>query len=566
MVSTSDPSRLGTIASYDVFYTPKSTPSTEGPIGDQTIDQLRSEEISNLETHLETRARNAVGLFEGKLLIDMMDKCPRLSVFVMVGFPFDNDQLIRQIGDRVARASANATSSSSSSSHKASGLAGSVSIPSRPYYTGLKKLELTNLYFCRVKAKPVEYLLNHCTPDLEELLLSVSFGSRTEAESDDTDVNAVPIPGTSNTKTTALTRTPPLYEDSGQEWKLRKLTIKGDLSGPGPLIWLPLLRRCSQLQEICVDVFKYETMEQLATTLSRCCPKISEITLQCITGGPQEDSRIADLIKASRSWKRLSMSFFHGFGPLSTTALIKHSGTLETLVLDECDGITSEDIQLVLTSCSNLKTFRAMTSNGMTFSSTVYLDASDMVDSPWACQNLENLKLVITGIARPDLQENQYGEQFVGPLHDGTITGYDLQKTVYEQLGKLTKLQELWLGHDKQDLDDEENYHPTEVEGQWQFIDPDEQFECLEFSLKSGLDLLHGLNDLKVLNIDRMKTKIGLSEVQWMVKQWPKLERIIGLVIQGEKTPKHVQWLYDNRPDIELPPVLGHFITAFSAF
>ncbi|KAF9347796.1 hypothetical protein BGX26_000747 [Mortierella sp. AD094] len=422
----------------------------------------------------------------------MIDKCPRLSVFVMVGFPFDNDQLIRQIGDRVARASANITSSSDT----ASDLAGSISTPSTPHPTGLKRLELTNLYFCRVKAKPVEYLLNHCTPDLEELLLSVSFGSRTETEGDDADADMAQIPGTSNANTIALTRTP-FYEDDGREWKLRKLTIKGDLNGPGPLIWLPLLRRCSQLQEICVDVFKYGTMEQLAVTLSRCCPRISEITLQCITGGLQEDSRIADLIRASR---------------------------------------------------------------------TVYLDASDMVDSPWACQSLENLKLVITGIARPDLQENQYGDQLFGPLHDGTITGYDLQKMVYGQLGKLTKLQELWLGHDKQDLDDEENYHPTDVQGQWQFIDPDEQFECLEFSLKSGLDLLHGLKDLKVLNIDRMKTKIGLSEVQWMVKRWPKLERIIGLVIQGENTPKHVQWLYDNRPDIELPPVLGHFITAFSAF
>ncbi len=292
--------------------------------------------------------------------------------------------------------------------------------------------------------------------------------------------------------------------------------------------------------------------------------EVTAMTVRCSTASPQEDDRIADLIRSSRAWTHLSMSFFHGFGPSSTAALVRHSATLETLVLEECDGFGSEDIQRVLSSCPNLRTFKAMTSNGWDFSSTVYLDASEMVDSPWVCHQLENLKIIITGIARPDLRVDQYGEPLTGPLHDGTIQGFDLQRIVYQQLGKLTHLQELWLGHDKQDLDDEDNYHRTEVEGQWRFIDPDEQFECLEFSLKSGLDLLSGLKDLRTLNLDRLQTRIGMSEVQWMAQQWPRLERVIGLVVQGDQVPKHVQWLYDNHPHIALPAVLGNFFTSFS--
>ncbi|KAF9127322.1 hypothetical protein BG015_004557, partial [Linnemannia schmuckeri] len=499
----------------------------------------------------ESRARNVLGLVDEELLMGVMAKAPRLSVFVMVGFPFDHDQLIRRIADRLS-----------------CGGEGGVS--------EFRKLELVNPHYGRAKVRSIEYLLNRCPPGLEELLLSISFGSRAELDSegdfkDDqlpqqeqeqkqdqnaqgqmegllhpVDRSLVGRAGTSYTE-----------NHSDRTWSLRKLSIGGDLGGPGGLIWLPLLRRCHQLQNLSAHLFTDDSLEKLSSVLRSSCPDLNELTLQCMTGGSQADEQIAMLIQSSRAWKHLSLSFFHGFGPLSTAALIhQHSTTLETLVLKECDGFCSEDIQTVLSSCVNLRTFQAMTSSGTEFSSTVYLDVSEMVDSPWVCLGLENLKLVITGIARPDLKEDQYGRRLTGPLHDGTIQGYEMQQIVYSQLGKLTRLKELWLGHDIPDLDDEENYHPTEVDGQWRYIDPDEQFECLEFSLRSGLNLLSGLTELRVLNMDRMNIRVGLSEVQWMASRWPRLEKIVGLVVQGEAVPKYVQWLYDHRPDIELPPVM----------
>ncbi|KAF9576714.1 hypothetical protein EC968_005487 [Mortierella alpina] len=482
----------------------------------------------------EARARSVLGIFDETILIALMEKCPRLSVLSVVGFPFDNDLLIRQIADRLTIST-----------------------------TGLRTLALTNLHFCRLKASSIEYLLNHCTPEIEELLLCISYGSRAEVV-DQEVVQEESMDGAGQGSTKSIDTRIGSYPDD-TVWNLKMLSLKGDLTGSGTLSWLPLLRRSTWLRSIHMDLFTEHAMDQLACTLSQYCPKVTDMTVRCSTASPQEDDRIADLIRSSSAWTHLSMSFFHGFGPFSTAALLKHSATLETLVLEECDGFCSEDIQRVLSSCPNLRTFRAMTSSGRDFSSTVYLDASEMVDSPWVCHRLENLKIIITGIARPDLRFDQYGEPLTGPLHDGTIQGFDLQRIVYQQLGKLTRLQELWLGHDKQDLDDEDNYHRTEVEGQWKFIDPDEQFECLEFSLRSGLDLLSGLKDLRTLNLDRLQTRIGLSEVQWMAQQWPRLERVIGLVVvQGDQVPKHVQWLYDNHPHIVLPPVLGNFFTSFS--
>ncbi|KAH7046415.1 hypothetical protein BKA57DRAFT_466421 [Linnemannia elongata] len=489
----------------------------------------------------ESRARNVLGLVDEELLMRVMAKSPRLSVFVMIGFPFDHDQLIRRIADRISY-----------------GGEGGVS--------EFKKLELVNPHYGRARVRSIEYLLNRCPPGLEELLLSISFGSRAELDSEgDFQDDQLPKQEQGQEQEQEQDEQDE-HEQMEGTWKLRKLSIGGDLGGPGGLIWLPLLRRCGQLQNLSAHLFTDDSLGKLSSVLRSSCPNLNELTLQCMTGGSQADEQIAMLIQSSGAWKNLSLSFFHGFGPLTTAALIhQHSTTLETLVLKECDGFCSEDIQTVLSSCVNLRTFQAMTSSGTEFSSTVYLDASEMVDSPWVCLGLENLKLVITGIARPDLKKDQYGRRLTGPLHDGTIQGYEMQQIVYSQLGKLTRLQELWLGHDIPDLDDEENYHPTEVDGQWRYIDPDEQFECLEFSLRSGLDLLGGLTELRVLNMDRMNIRVGLSEVQWMASKWPKLEKIVGLVVQGDVAPKYVQWLYDHRPDIELPPVLGNFTTAFSS-
>ncbi|KAG0266789.1 hypothetical protein BG011_000841 [Mortierella polycephala] len=533
--------------------------------------RYRTEDIATMvEQNTVTRARNMFGLLDETVLVDFMKKCPRLSVFTMVGFPFDNDLLVRRIADQLGHKSISTTVDNAATTTKDS------TIPHTPSWDivqpkrGLRKLELTNLHYCQVRTRTIEYLMNHCTPDLEVLLLSISHGSTVEPDAEDTDTEDTDTNDDTGAfkEDTAGTQPHQWDEmDTEKAWNLRQLVIAGALSGSQKksLFWLPLLRRCTQLQSISMDLFTDTAIEQLASVLRQYCPQVNDMSLRCLTGRPLEDTQIRNLSLASSSWRHLTMLHFHGLGPLSIAALIKHSSrTLETLILEECDGFCSEDIQLVLSSCPNLRIFQAMTSNGKEFSSTVYLDARDMVDSPWVCHGLEQLKLVITGIARPDLKMDQYGVPLRGLLNDGTIEGYELQRIVYGQLGRLTRLQKLWLGHDTQDLDDEENYHQTDVVGQWQFIDPDEQFECVEFSLKSGLDLLRGLKELKVLNLDRLHTRIGLNEVQWMVKEWPKLKKVVGLVVHGEKVPKHVQWLYDNHPEIALPSVLGSFSTTFS--
>lgn len=79
----------------------------------------------------------------------------------------------------------------------------------------------------------------------------------------------------------------------------------------------------------------------------------------------------------------------------------------------------------------------------------------------------------------------------------------------------------------------------------------DYQYDCLEMTLESGLDQLKGLNNLRVLDVQRMEQRIGLKEVQWMSQYWPRLREIRGLCDDGDNL-KAVEWLWKHSPMIKV--------------
>lgn len=93
------------------------------------------------------------------------------------------------------------------------------------------------------------------------------------------------------------------------------------------------------------------------------------------------------------------------------------------------------------------------------------------------------------------------------------------------------------------------------------FHDEGLQYSCLSLSLDAVLGHLAGLKNLEVLGVEHMSHRIRLSEVQWMVKHWPKLRRIDGLAMNRDeqctvppKTEEAAQWLRDHYPGTELRP------------
>ncbi|KAF9146262.1 hypothetical protein BGX30_002518 [Mortierella sp. GBA39] len=81
-------------------------------------------------------------------------------------------------------------------------------------------------------------------------------------------------------------------------------------------------------------------------------------------------------------------------------------------------------------------------------------------------------------------------------------------------------------------------------------IDQDSNNLWIEFSLRSGLEILAPLKELRCLSVNQGAHAIGVREVEWMCKNWPHLKSIEGLY--EDYAEDAVAWLRKHRPDIEL--------------
>ncbi|KAG0029749.1 hypothetical protein BGZ81_003477 [Podila clonocystis] len=307
---------------------------------------------------------------------------------------------------------------------------------------------------------------------------------------------------------------------------------------------LSFLARCPSLESIYLrDLGKDFDCEVFSSALRRSCRQLCRLEIDWFSG--ESDQDIAHLINSSFSgWKYLRLDNPDGFGPLATRAVMRHAHSLEQLLIPDCGGFHSRDLQRFLTYAPNLWNFEGTTSNEYNrMPIDVRLSARDLVDSKWACQRLQRLVLVIDQIPRPQIRCRYDGRPFTDEFLPAHLRpGYPyvtvaesraLQKEVYRQLGSLHTLQELVLGHvlDREpkfilDMEDYQDFDGLTH----RYVARGYQYECLELTLESGLDLLVGLKALRVLNVTRMAHRIGIRELEWMHVNWPNLKTIAGLV------------------------------------
>lgn len=89
----------------------------------------------------------------------------------------------------------------------------------------------------------------------------------------------------------------------------------------------------------------------------------------------------------------------------------------------------------------------------------------------------------------------------------------ELQRQVYRQLGRLTKLRELTLGFS---IDATDPFSLADKEY-------NRQYDCLAMTLESGLDLLKDLKDLRMVGLEEMEVySDGDKEQVWFAKNWPR--------------------------------------------
>ncbi|KAF9547308.1 hypothetical protein EC957_008657 [Mortierella hygrophila] len=279
--------------------------------------------------------------------------------------------------------------------------------------------------------------------------------------------------------------------------------------------WAGVLRAHLHLKSLRIVIFDTESAQLLIGELRNGLPSLANIHIDRYFGD-MRDQDLASIFSACRAgWRSINAP---RIDKLAAEAIVQHCPTMEELSLKRAP-LSSKHMQQILSSSPRLRSFITLINED---NSLPYIDASqilalDFIDAdsssdslrPWACEStLTVLRVKILGIPRPDITKTYSGR----PLEDGMVLpedyvgqGQDIGRRVYERLARFTRLERLELGHEDRDV----YYAGRKIRG---LDDIGRQYTCLEMSLKSGLQMLEGLKQLRVLSVVRMATLIRVVE------------------------------------------------------
>jgi hypothetical protein len=302
------------------------------------------------------------------------------------------------------------------------------------------------------------------------------------------------------------------------------------------------------------------------------------------------DEEIAALLRATTmGWKVLRLPLLTSFGRLSLAALGESIETLEVLRMVGCVHLSQGFVERLLCSARRLRRLEgdrdgqreAFTTGLVLFAYDAYkaylVDKEEEKEGrtrkcpDWVLgASMEYFQLQIGSVPRPDVIHRQNLWEFgVRRMElDGELR-FDVQRWVYEQLRRMTGLKELVMGvpdvnpgalaeisshgesgkgsTTKARLSLEEN---LSMEQNRSF-----NYCSLEFSLESGLEMLEGLKELKLLDVKATAHRIGVAELDWMHVNWPKLKEIKGLVSVRE-------WAGDVEGGLEVKAAVEEWLAA----
>ncbi|OAQ26571.1 hypothetical protein K457DRAFT_683579 [Linnemannia elongata AG-77] len=357
-----------------------------------------------------------------------------------------------------------------------------------------------------------------------------------------------------NTIYTALEAWAPEAGTLGVFEALKELVLFGGDSHIAALR-VGFLTRCPSLERVQLNNIDEVAMVSLGVAFNKCCHQLSHLDWR----GPSRgfDDEIAVLISSAKShWKEISLPDMDAFGPKAFAALMESVRTrLEVLKVNGWGDLQGPDFLDLLCSAQHLRRLEGP-ADGRVWSSTTELTMwaysafyqhTHGKDRSWALgPSLEFLQIWIDDVPRPDIVCRRNGDP-LPPNPDVPEGGgdvylrYDVQRWVYTQLRRLTGLQELILG--VRELDPKVllvrsvahlSYDPIPLEESLRHVAPTFIYRSLEFSLDSGLEMLAELKELRVLDVKSTAHRIGVTELDWMHVNWPKLKTIRGLESKRE--------------------------------
>ncbi|KAF8946332.1 hypothetical protein BGZ47_000811 [Haplosporangium gracile] len=266
-----------------------------------------------------------------------------------------------------------------------------------------------------------------------------------------------------------------------------------------------------------------ETDELLPLFLDQCpvpFPNLTAVELEAPFEDSYEDEWMAGFINITTDgWKRIvfrkakdCMGILE-FDQYPFEELLRLAApTLEVFRTYDLSLVSMAQINELLCTAPNLK--ELYLSGGVDNTPGNWLDREEFEDLEWVCSNLEVFGCRIGGFPRPDITRNIDGN----PASEHTIKGtfqesVNLQRQVYARLARFTKLRELTLGFPLEASDARDDK---------QYKDFYQQYDCLAMTLDSGLDLLKGLKDLRLVGLVDMEIYIeGEKEKAWFAENWP---------------------------------------------
>ncbi|KAF9344875.1 hypothetical protein BGX26_003798, partial [Mortierella sp. AD094] len=190
--------------------------------------------------------------------------------------------------------------------------------------------------------------------------------------------------------------------------------------------------------------------------------------------------------------------------------------TLEEPRLGSGVAVSCYDINTILRTCSKLKILSIeskpqdpdVTSRHAFGLSDWYDVQNGVYGTYWVCLQLEDLEITFL-----DIRNKYYGQ-------DKEKNMVAKIKRIYEQIGRLSKLQRLRLGWHT----DQDSYYDAN----------------LDMSITSGLEHLEGFKELRELDITCIdQVNVAREEVEWMAENWQKLRRIKSLLKLNDPRFKH---------------------------
>lgn len=303
-----------------------------------------------------------------------------------------------------------------------------------------------------------------------------------------------------------------------------KLIALGEANGPG-LDWSWLWRACDQVKDIEIHCLLPDVLESIVANIPESMPRLETVVFGA---GSRFDAwhhlplanSIGPILRANANkWMAVHCHPRLEMGPQALDALLEHASTLEDVALD---GVldTTRLVQ-ILASCPKLHNFGNFRDLDNCVDPLPVVDFSGFVDwdpeqnrvRPWLSKSmLETLAITISSIP----QQTPWAA-------DNTAM------RLCKRLGEFTNLRILQLGSRGSGM---------------------EHIRHLKLTLGNGVGALRGLQNLQELHICKLHHAggLGVKEIRWMVKNWPKLKKICGL---GRRSDAY-RWLRWNHPRIDL--------------